>query len=89
MQPLVQRSTVFLSYSIRDLSIAERFAQSFERNNVPLCWNLDTIPVGAIWEDFIAELVSASICTIVLWSSKSIRSEWVLREAELRFGAGL
>jgi TIR domain/AAA domain, putative AbiEii toxin, Type IV TA system/Sel1 repeat len=78
-----QTRSVFLSYSTRDRKAAEWFAHALEKNDIPVWWNLDTIPLGADWGDFLTNQVLESICAIVLWSNQSIKSEWVLRESEI------
>jgi predicted ATP-binding protein involved in virulence len=83
VQDHIQPRTVFLSYSHRDLPIAETYARALEKEGIPVWWNLNSIPLGADWGEFITEQVLTSICAIVLWSRSSITSEWVLREAEV------
>jgi hypothetical protein len=78
-----QSRSVFIAYSTRDRKIAEWFAHALEKNDIPVWWNLDTIPLGADWGDFLTNMVLESFCTTVLWSNQSIRSKWVLHESEI------
>ena len=83
--PETLQAQVFLSYSVRDRQTAAKFARAFEELGTPVWWDLESIPVGADWSEFLLDLVSPSVCTIVLWSLQSVESKWVLREAEVAF----
>ena len=78
----IQPNSVFLSYSVVDKLTAERFPLHSNCKQLRW-WDLQTIPVGVDWAEFFIGQVSEAVCTIVLWSSRSVESKWVLREAEI------
>src|SRR5262245_6394434 len=83
MSASIQTSSVFLSYSVRDKEFAKKIAAELGKRDVNVWWDLDTIPVGVDWADFVIEQVSEAVCAIVLWSKHSVESKWVLQEAEI------
>jgi hypothetical protein len=76
-----QSQTVFLSYSVADQRFAKDLASVLGQAGIDVWWELKDIPVGADWIEFLLNKVNTSVCTVVLWSGKSVKSEWVMREA--------
>ena len=67
----------------RTSRFAEKVASALELQDISVWWDLQTIPVGVDWAEFLIGQVSEAVCAIVLWSSHSVESKWVLREAEI------
>ena len=73
-------SDVFISYSHKDKSVAEKFAKLFESKGWSVFWDKQ-IPPGKSFDHFIQEQLNVSRCIVVLWSGASVASDWVKEEA--------
>ena len=73
-------SDVFISYSHKDKSVAEKFARLIESNGMTVFWDKQ-IPPGKTYDQFIKEQLDKSRCIVVLWSANSVVSDWVKEEA--------
>ena len=71
---------IFLSYAREDRAKAERLAKALEGQGWSVWWDR-IIPTGRSFDDVIEEEIDAAKCVIVLWSSVSVRSNWVKAEA--------
>lgn len=71
---------VFLSYAREDAGIAKQVAERLREEGWSVFWDRE-IPVGQTWEDVIEVQLSHVACVVVLWSSASVRSDWVRAEA--------
>jgi hypothetical protein len=80
---------VVLAYSRKDLQRARQFVEALERLDIPVWWDVANIPIGVDWEQFLSGLLSASSCVVVLWSTASVQSKWVLFEAEFAMRRGV
>lgn len=78
-------SDIFLSYSRSDQRIARSLAGALQRREWSVFWDPE-IPAGTDFPERIKSEAETAGCVVVLWSERSVRSEWVLREAEI--GAG-
>ena len=78
---------VFISYCHQDRADAERIATFLKLGNVSVWWDRD-LAGGELFRDEIANELSRAKVVIVLWSSNSIRSRYVLDEAEVAAGSG-
>ena len=72
---------VFLSYSKKDGDRITALRDSLESAGLTVWWD-HRIPPGESYITWILSRLRASDCVIVLWSSSSITSEWVISEAE-------
>jgi formylglycine-generating enzyme required for sulfatase activity len=72
---------IFLSYAREDRERAQVLAKALENHGWTVWWDL-IIPVGKIWRQVIMGALDAASCVVVLWSVESIRSRWVIEEAE-------
>jgi len=72
---------IFLSYKSEDKETAQKIAEAIEQNGYSVFWD-QNIEIGESWEDFIEEKLAATKCVVVLWSEKSIKSDWVKDEAD-------
>ncbi len=71
---------IFISYASPDREIARTIAEAFAERGHSVWWDR-TIPPGRVFDEVIQEALTAAKCVIVLWSSSSIRSNWVKTEA--------
>jgi hypothetical protein len=71
---------VFLSYAREDRLAAERIAGALTDRGWSVWW--DRLLVGGqAWHGEIAHALGIARCVVVLWSSASVQSPWVLDEA--------
>jgi type VI secretion system peptidoglycan-associated protein len=73
-------SDVFLSYAREDREQAEVLARALERQGLSVWWDR-AIPPGFRFDFFISEALDAARCVVVMWSQRSISSDWVREEA--------
>lgn len=71
---------IFVSYAKEDRERASVLAAALEELGWSVWWDR-VIPTGRSFDDVIEEELDAARCVIVLWSSSSIRSDWVKAEA--------
>lgn len=71
---------VFISYAREDKESAKRLADAIEARGWTVWWDR-RIPAGKSYEDVIQQAIDDAGCVIVLWTGKSIASEWVRNEA--------
>jgi predicted ATP-binding protein involved in virulence len=74
--------TVYISYSSGDRERAEHLAIALQQHGISAWWDPKTIPIGTDWHDYFLDVAVKSTCVVVLWSSNSSKSDWVLQEAE-------
>ncbi len=73
-------SDIFFSYESEDRPRAKIIAEALKRNGYSVWWD-QIIPPGKTWAQVIEEELDAAKCVIVLWSNKSVKSDWVSNEA--------
>lgn len=73
---------IFLSYAREDARVAERLVSALTQRGWSVFWDR-TIPVGKQWDDVLKDQLRKARCVVVLWSSHSVGSEWVLHEASI------
>ena len=71
---------IFLSYTEKDREQAQRIAAMLEAVGWSVWWDR-RIPAGKTWRSVLDKALENMHCMIVLWSSRSIESEWVYEEA--------
>jgi len=81
-------SDIFISYANVDRSKAETLAKALKEKGWSVWWDR-TIPPGKTFDRVIEEAINAARCVVVLWSKKSIRSEWVKEEATIGHKRGV
>lgn len=74
-------SNIFLSYKSEDRARAKIIAEALERQGYSVWWDR-IIPPGKTFDQVIEEALDASKCVIVLWSTESVKSDWVKNEAD-------
>jgi hypothetical protein len=73
-------SEIFISYASKDKSRAKIFAEALEHQGFSVWWDV-IIPPGKTFDDVIKEELDSAKCIIVLWSRKSVLSNWVKEES--------
>jgi len=73
---------IFISYASDDRSRVEPLAKALGEQGWSVWWD-KTIPPGKTFDQVIEEAIDAASCVIVLWSEKSIKSDWVKEEANI------
>jgi len=71
---------IFLSYAREDRHIAEQLAHALEHRGWTVWWDR-RIGVGKSFSQVIERELDACKCVVVLWSTDSVASDWVLAEA--------
>src|SRR5512132_2827453 len=79
---------IFISYVREDIDAAEKLAEALEAQGWLVFWDR-RIPAGKRFDDFLNEQLEAARCVIVLWSSRSIFSDWVRDEAAVGRDRGI
>jgi len=73
---------IFISYASEDRSRAETIAKALEDQGWSVWWDR-TIPPGKTFDQVIEEAITTASCVVVLWSKKSIKSDWVKEESTI------
>jgi TIR domain/PDZ domain len=71
---------IFISYAAEDRDRARQLALALEERGWDVWWDRE-IPLGRLYDDAIEQALAEARCAIVLWSHRSIASEWVRSEA--------
>jgi hypothetical protein len=74
-------SQIFISYASEDRKHAERLAHALETHGWSVWWDR-SIPAGRSFDEVIETALQNAACVLVLWSARSIRSQWVSAEAQ-------
>src|ERR1700674_5296089 len=73
-------SDIFISYAREDERHATKIAKGLEAQGWSVWWDRN-IPAGRVFSEVIQEEISEARCVLVLWSSVSVKSDWVADEA--------
>ena len=73
---------IFLSYTRDDQPIAKRFAEAFEAEEFSVWWDV-TLRSGENYDQVTETALRDAKAVVVLWSKKSVDSQWVRAEATL------
>lgn len=71
---------IFISYANADRERARVLADALAERGYSVWWDR-TIPPGRVFDEVIQEALQAARCVLVLWSSDSVKSNWVKTEA--------
>ncbi len=72
---------IFLSYKSEDRDRARALAEALERRGWPVWWDREIQP-GEAFRSVIAQALQDAACVVVLWTERSVASEWVQEEAQ-------
>ena len=73
---------IFISYKREDAKLALMLRQALRAEGFNVWWDED-LQTGEQWEERIDQALISSEAIVVIWSSKSINSEWVKHEASI------
>ncbi len=71
---------IFISYSGEDKTNVKVIAEILEQNGWSVWWDRQ-IPIGKQYDTVIEEELAKAWCVIVIWTQRSVTSEWVKNEA--------
>lgn len=71
---------VFISYKREDRAIAQRLASALEQLGFEVWWDLELL-AGDKFRKVIREVIDKCSAAVVLWSAKSVESDFVMDEA--------
>lgn len=71
---------VFLSYASADRDRAQRLAEAMQGKGYQVWWDRQIAP-GKTFDEVIESELNTAACVVVLWSSTSVKSDWVKTEA--------
>jgi hypothetical protein len=74
------KNKVFISYSSKDLSWAEKFYERLTADNFTCFWDKQSLRAGDDWEDHVLSDLQNSQHLLVLLSKDGKASDWVRRE---------
>jgi hypothetical protein len=75
-------SDIFISYAAEDRDRVLLLVQALEKTGWTMFWDR-TIPAGKTWRQTISAEIQACRSVLVVWTQRSVNSEWVLEEAEI------
>ena len=73
-------SDIFISYASEDRPRAKIIAEALEHQGYSVWWDV-VIPPGKTFDEVIKKELDCTKCIIVLWSRKSVLSDWVKEES--------
>jgi formylglycine-generating enzyme required for sulfatase activity len=73
-------SDVFVSYRKEDLPIADRIVEALRGHGLSVWWDESLTPRAA-WDTELERQIAAAAAVVVLWTPRSVESEWVRIEA--------
>lgn len=71
---------IFISYKREDAPIAERVYKALVEEGFNVWWD-EHLQCGQSWAEKLDEAVRDAACIVVLWSQRSVASQWVRHEA--------
>jgi hypothetical protein len=74
-------SDIFISYSSEERPRVLPLINALEKTGWSVFWDR-TIPAGKTWRQVIGDEIRTCRSVVVVWTERSITSEWVLEEAE-------
>src|SRR5215831_3996257 len=73
-------SDIFISYKREEQTIARKVADALEKEGWTVWWD-PKLRAGERFDDVIEKALNEAKCVIVLWSNRSVNSEYVKAEA--------
>jgi formylglycine-generating enzyme required for sulfatase activity len=71
---------IFISYTRKDLVQAKHLSDALAAEGWSVWWDI-RLRAGQRFDDVIEQRIKDARCVIVLWSERSVKSQWVLDEA--------
>ena len=73
---------IFLSYNREDQVVARRFADAFKAQGFEVWWD-SALRAGETYDQVTEKALREAKAVVVLWSKKSVNSDWVRAEASI------
>src|SRR5579872_1797627 len=73
-------SDVFISYKKADFPLAERLVSGLKAQGLSVWWD-ENLTARSAWDAEIEQEISVAAAVLVLWTPRSVESEWVRTEA--------
>ena len=73
-------ANIFISYSSEDKTIVRKIAALLNKHGWSVWWDRN-IPIGQHYDTVIETELKKSDCVLVIWTKRSVESEWVKNEA--------
>ena len=73
---------IFLSYNRADQAVARRFADAFKAQGFEVWWD-SALRAGETYDQVTDKALREAKAVVVLWSKKSVESNWVRAEASI------
>lgn len=80
MKERADRRSVFISFKTEESPTADRLQQVLSAKGYNVWWH-EKLQCGHAWHADIDDALQAAGCVVVLWSPRSMASEWVKHEA--------
>lgn len=77
---MIHYGHIFISYKREDAAIARDIRDALQNHNLDVWWD-EKLQTGQKWEATIDEVLRSAAAVLVLWSERSVKSEWVRHEA--------
>lgn len=77
---------IFISYKKEDSELAQKVVSALEAEGFTTWWD-DRIAPSSQWDEVIEREITAARAVVVLWTPKSVRSQWVRSEAQFGVNA--
>jgi len=74
-------SDIFISYAAEDRERVRPLADALGRQGWDVWWDRESIPAGVRFKEFIERALNAAKSVVVVWTSASVESDWVVDEA--------
>lgn len=81
-------SEVFISYKREERDAARRLAEALQKHGFSVWWDAELLP-GEQYRAVTLEILQNCRAAIVIWSPRSIQSNWVLDEAQRALDRGV
>lgn len=76
----MNETEIFLSYARQDEVEVDRILEALKARGFPVFFDQD-LPSGVDWEKALVAKLQNAYAVVVVWSSHSVKSDWVAREA--------
>ena len=78
---------VFISYKKEDFQLAERVIAALQSDDFSVWWD-DNLSPKTAWDAELEQEIAAATSVVVLWTPRSVKSEWVRNEADYAHARG-
>lgn len=79
--PTAAASDIFLSYDSEDRDRVRPLVEALEKKSWSVWWDRELKP-GEKWNEVLTGALSGAKCVVVVWTARSVQSDWVYAEAD-------